>query len=112
MKMLIDAKSDRIVGFPMLGVAADEVLAVVQTAMLGGLPYTALRDAIFHSSDNVRRAQRPVDQRPYIRCVRSAARAALKAATKSEVAVELGIDVRWRMVVSGLCGAIPCQEAG
>jgi pyruvate/2-oxoglutarate dehydrogenase complex dihydrolipoamide dehydrogenase (E3) component len=47
MKMLLDAKSDRILGFTMLGVAAGEVLAVVQTAMLGGLPYTVLRDAIF-----------------------------------------------------------------
>jgi pyruvate/2-oxoglutarate dehydrogenase complex dihydrolipoamide dehydrogenase (E3) component len=47
MKMLIDTKSDRILGFTMLGPAAGEVLAVVQTAMLGGLPYTGLRDAIF-----------------------------------------------------------------
>ena len=47
MKMLIDAESDRILGFTMLGVSAGEVLAVVQAAMLGGLPYTGLRDAIF-----------------------------------------------------------------
>ncbi len=47
MKMLIDPKSDRILGFTMLGAAAGEVLAVVQTAMLAGLPYTGLRDAIF-----------------------------------------------------------------
>lgn len=47
MKMLIDTQSDRILGFTMLGAAAGEVLAVVQTAMLGGLPYTGLRDAIF-----------------------------------------------------------------
>ena len=32
--------------FTMLGADAGEVLAVVQTAMLGGLPYTTLRDAI------------------------------------------------------------------
>jgi hypothetical protein len=31
----------------MLGPAAGEVIAVVQTAMLSGLPYTGLRDAIF-----------------------------------------------------------------
>lgn len=30
----------------MLGKDAGEVVAVVQMAMLGGLPYTALRDAI------------------------------------------------------------------
>jgi pyruvate/2-oxoglutarate dehydrogenase complex dihydrolipoamide dehydrogenase (E3) component len=46
LKMLIDGKSDRILGFTMLGAGAGEVLAVVQTAMLGELPYTTLRDAI------------------------------------------------------------------
>jgi pyruvate/2-oxoglutarate dehydrogenase complex dihydrolipoamide dehydrogenase (E3) component len=46
-KMLIDANSDRILGFTVLGVEASELLAAVQTAMLGNLPYTALRDAIF-----------------------------------------------------------------
>jgi pyruvate/2-oxoglutarate dehydrogenase complex dihydrolipoamide dehydrogenase (E3) component len=46
MKMLLAADSDRILGFTMLGADAGEVLAVVQTAMLAGLPYTALRDAI------------------------------------------------------------------
>ena len=47
MKMLLDADSDRILGFTMLGADAGEVLAVVQTAMLAGMPYTGLRDAIF-----------------------------------------------------------------
>jgi pyruvate/2-oxoglutarate dehydrogenase complex dihydrolipoamide dehydrogenase (E3) component len=47
MKMLLDVDSDRILGFTMLGANAGEVLAVVQTAMLAGLPYTGLRDAIF-----------------------------------------------------------------
>ncbi len=46
MKMLLAADSDRILGFTMLGADAGEVLAVVQIAMLAGLPYTALRDAI------------------------------------------------------------------
>jgi pyruvate/2-oxoglutarate dehydrogenase complex dihydrolipoamide dehydrogenase (E3) component len=46
MKMLIDARSDRILGFTMLGSGAGEVIAAVQTAMLAGLPYTGLRDAI------------------------------------------------------------------
>ncbi len=46
MKMLIDAKSDRIVGFTMLGSNAGEVVTAVQMAMIGGLPYTAVRDAI------------------------------------------------------------------
>jgi pyruvate/2-oxoglutarate dehydrogenase complex dihydrolipoamide dehydrogenase (E3) component len=47
MKLLLDADSDRILGFAMLGPEAGEVIAVVQTAMLAGLPYTGLRDAIF-----------------------------------------------------------------
>jgi len=46
-KILIDHRSDRILGFTALGVEASEMMAAVQTAMLGGLPYTVLRDAIF-----------------------------------------------------------------
>jgi len=47
MKALIEAKSDRILGFSIFGVEAGEVMASVQVAMIAGLPYTALRDAIF-----------------------------------------------------------------
>jgi pyruvate/2-oxoglutarate dehydrogenase complex dihydrolipoamide dehydrogenase (E3) component len=47
MKMLIDDESDRVLGFTVLGAEASELMATVQTAMLGGLPYTALRDALF-----------------------------------------------------------------
>jgi pyruvate/2-oxoglutarate dehydrogenase complex dihydrolipoamide dehydrogenase (E3) component len=46
-KILVDAQSDRILGLTALGVEASEMMAAVQTAMLGGLPYTLLRDAIF-----------------------------------------------------------------
>jgi pyruvate/2-oxoglutarate dehydrogenase complex dihydrolipoamide dehydrogenase (E3) component len=46
MKALIDARSDRILGFTMLGSGAGEVIATVQSAMLAGLAYTGLRDAI------------------------------------------------------------------
>ncbi|QWW72560.1 FAD-dependent oxidoreductase [Rhizobium sp. WYJ-E13] len=46
MKMLIDASSDKILGFTMLGASAGEVTTVVQMAMLAGLPYTGVRDAI------------------------------------------------------------------
>jgi pyruvate/2-oxoglutarate dehydrogenase complex dihydrolipoamide dehydrogenase (E3) component len=45
-KALIGA-DDRIVGFTAFGAEASEMVAAVQTAMLGGMPYTALRDAIF-----------------------------------------------------------------
>ena len=46
MKALVAARDDHILGFTMIGPDAGEVMAVVQTAMLGGLPYTDLRDAI------------------------------------------------------------------
>jgi pyruvate/2-oxoglutarate dehydrogenase complex dihydrolipoamide dehydrogenase (E3) component len=47
LKMLIDKDSDRILGLTVFGVEASEPMATVQTAMLAGLPYTSLRDAIF-----------------------------------------------------------------
>ena len=47
LKALIDTESDRILGFTALGVEAGEIIAAVQVAMLAGLPYTVLRDAIF-----------------------------------------------------------------
>ena len=46
MKMLID-EGDRILGFTVFGAEASELMATVPTAMLGNLPYTALRDALF-----------------------------------------------------------------
>jgi pyruvate/2-oxoglutarate dehydrogenase complex dihydrolipoamide dehydrogenase (E3) component len=46
MKVLVDANDDRILGFTMIGSEAGEVMAVVQTAMLAGLPYTRLRDVV------------------------------------------------------------------
>jgi len=45
MKALVD-KDDRILGFTMVGAEAGEVVAVMQTAMLAGLPYWQLRDAV------------------------------------------------------------------
>jgi pyruvate/2-oxoglutarate dehydrogenase complex dihydrolipoamide dehydrogenase (E3) component/pimeloyl-ACP methyl ester carboxylesterase len=45
MKALIGA-DDRILGFTMVGPEAGEVLATVQTAILAGLPFSVLRDAI------------------------------------------------------------------
>jgi pyruvate/2-oxoglutarate dehydrogenase complex dihydrolipoamide dehydrogenase (E3) component len=45
-KAMIGA-DDRILGFTAFGAEASEMMAVVQTAMLGKMPYTALRDAIF-----------------------------------------------------------------
>ena len=47
MKILIGAHSDDILGFSALGFEASELMAAVQTAMVGRIPYTVLRDAIF-----------------------------------------------------------------
>jgi len=46
MKVLVGGSDDRILGFTMIGAEAGEVMAAVQTAMLAGLPYSALRDAV------------------------------------------------------------------
>ncbi|MBX5041177.1 FAD-dependent oxidoreductase [Rhizobium lentis] len=46
MKILIDANSDQILGFTMLGTNAGEVVTAVQMAMIAKLPYTAVRDSI------------------------------------------------------------------
>ena len=47
MKTLVGDSDDRILGFTMIGAAAGEVMAVVQTAMLAGLSYSSLADADF-----------------------------------------------------------------
>jgi pyruvate/2-oxoglutarate dehydrogenase complex dihydrolipoamide dehydrogenase (E3) component/pimeloyl-ACP methyl ester carboxylesterase len=46
LKALIAPRDGRILGFTMIGPEAGEVMAVVQMAMQGGLPYTALRESI------------------------------------------------------------------
>ncbi len=46
MKALVEADGDGILGFTALGVSAGEIMAAVQVAMIAGLPYTALRDAV------------------------------------------------------------------
>jgi pyruvate/2-oxoglutarate dehydrogenase complex dihydrolipoamide dehydrogenase (E3) component len=46
MKVLVEKPGDRILGFTMIGSEAGEVMAAVQTAMVGGLPFTVFRDAI------------------------------------------------------------------
>ncbi len=47
LEAVVAADSDRVLGFTMLGPEAGEVTSIVQVAMLGGVPYPALRDAIF-----------------------------------------------------------------
>jgi len=45
MKALV-GKDDRILGFTVFGVDGGEIMSAAQIAMIGGLPYTAVRDAI------------------------------------------------------------------
>jgi pyruvate/2-oxoglutarate dehydrogenase complex dihydrolipoamide dehydrogenase (E3) component len=47
MKALVGLDSDEILGFTAVAPHAGEIMSVVQTAMMGKLPYTALRDAVF-----------------------------------------------------------------
>ena len=54
MKVLVAKNSDEILGFTAFGFEASEQMAAMQTAMLGHLPYTVLRDAILTHPNNVR----------------------------------------------------------
>ena len=47
LKALVDVDSDRVLGFTAFAVDGGEIMASVQTAMMAGLPYTALRDGIW-----------------------------------------------------------------
>jgi pyruvate/2-oxoglutarate dehydrogenase complex dihydrolipoamide dehydrogenase (E3) component len=46
LKALVETGSDRILGFTAFGVDGGEIMGAVQIAMIAGLPYTGLRDAI------------------------------------------------------------------
>ena len=47
MKAVVDADTDQILGAAVLGIEGGEVMAVLETAMMGKLPYTVLRDATY-----------------------------------------------------------------
>jgi pyruvate/2-oxoglutarate dehydrogenase complex dihydrolipoamide dehydrogenase (E3) component len=42
----IVAGDDRILGFTVFGVDGGEIMSGIQIAMVGGVPYTAIRDAV------------------------------------------------------------------
>jgi pyruvate/2-oxoglutarate dehydrogenase complex dihydrolipoamide dehydrogenase (E3) component len=46
LKVLVAKNRDEILGFTAFGIEASELMVAIQTAMLGHLPYTVLRDAI------------------------------------------------------------------
>jgi pyruvate/2-oxoglutarate dehydrogenase complex dihydrolipoamide dehydrogenase (E3) component len=47
MKAVVDGETGEILGCAVLGMEGGEVMAMIQIAMMGGLPYTALRDGVF-----------------------------------------------------------------
>jgi pyruvate/2-oxoglutarate dehydrogenase complex dihydrolipoamide dehydrogenase (E3) component len=47
MKALVDSESGRILGAAVLGIEGGEIMSMLQIAMMGGVPYTALRDGVF-----------------------------------------------------------------
>ena len=47
MKAIVDAESEQILGAAVLGIDGGEIMAMLQLAMMGGLPFTRLRDGVF-----------------------------------------------------------------
>ncbi len=47
MKAIVDAESNQILGAAVLGIEGGEIMAMLQLAMMGRLPFTALREATF-----------------------------------------------------------------
>ncbi len=47
MKAIVDGDTKQILGCAILGIEGGEIMSMVQIAMMGRLPYTALRDGIF-----------------------------------------------------------------
>jgi pyruvate/2-oxoglutarate dehydrogenase complex dihydrolipoamide dehydrogenase (E3) component len=47
MKAVVDAETEQISGAAVLGIDGGEIMAMLQLAMMGGLPFTKLRDGVF-----------------------------------------------------------------
>ncbi len=47
MKALVDRKTQQILGCTILGVEGGEIMSMLQIAMIGRLPYTAIKEAVF-----------------------------------------------------------------
>jgi pyruvate/2-oxoglutarate dehydrogenase complex dihydrolipoamide dehydrogenase (E3) component len=47
MKAIVDAETKQILGAAVLGIEGGEVMAVLEMAMIGKVPYTTLRDGVF-----------------------------------------------------------------
>jgi pyruvate/2-oxoglutarate dehydrogenase complex dihydrolipoamide dehydrogenase (E3) component len=47
LKAVVDAETNQILGAAILGIEGGEIMAMLQIAIMGRLPFTALRDGIF-----------------------------------------------------------------
>lgn len=47
MKAIVDTDSNQILGAAILGIEGGEIMSAIEIAMMGKLPFTALRDGIF-----------------------------------------------------------------
>ena len=47
MKAIVDPATNQILGAAVLGIEGGEIMAQLQLAIMGHIPYTALRDAVF-----------------------------------------------------------------
>jgi pyruvate/2-oxoglutarate dehydrogenase complex dihydrolipoamide dehydrogenase (E3) component len=47
MKAVVDSATNQILGAAILGIEGGEVMSALEIAMMGKLPYTALRDGVF-----------------------------------------------------------------
>jgi len=47
MKAVVDADTNQILGAAILGIEGGELMGVLQMAMMGQVPYTAIQDAVF-----------------------------------------------------------------
>jgi pyruvate/2-oxoglutarate dehydrogenase complex dihydrolipoamide dehydrogenase (E3) component len=47
MKVLVDPATRQILGAAVLGIEGGELMAALQLAMMGNLPYDTIRDAVF-----------------------------------------------------------------
>lgn len=47
MKAIVDADSQQILGCAILGVEGGEIMSALELAMMGHLPYTTVKEAIF-----------------------------------------------------------------
>jgi pyruvate/2-oxoglutarate dehydrogenase complex dihydrolipoamide dehydrogenase (E3) component len=47
MKAIVDADTNQILGAAVLGIEGGEIMSMLQLAMMGKLPFTTLRDAVF-----------------------------------------------------------------